>query len=73
LYSLHAVRVLVSGAIFHLTGHQPSGGLLLRESFMTEWLLRKELGRAGLALDRELEQSDPLAPSYRIVKRPVTA
>ncbi|CAN5715315.1 hypothetical protein BH18ACI5_BH18ACI5_01470 [soil metagenome] len=73
LFSMHAVRVLVSGAIFHVTGHQPSGGLLLRESFMTEWLLRRELGRAGLALDGELELSDPLAPSYRIVKRPVTA
>jgi SAM-dependent methyltransferase len=73
LFSLHAVRVLISGAIFHLTGHQPSGGLLLRESFMTEWLLRKELSRAGLVLDRELDLSDPLAPSYRIVKPPMTA
>jgi SAM-dependent methyltransferase len=73
LFSVHALRVLASGAIFHLTGRQPTGGLLLRESFMTERLLRKELGRVGLRIDGELSDSNPFTPSYRIVKRPVTA
>ena len=69
LFSLHAVRVLVSGAIFHLTGRQPAGGLLLRESFMTERRLRKELDRLGLGIDGELADSNPFTPSYRVVKR----
>ena len=69
LFSLHALRVLVSGAIFHLTGRQPTGGLLLRESFMTERLLRKELDRIGLGIDGELSDSNPFTPSYRVVKR----
>jgi SAM-dependent methyltransferase len=73
LFSVHALRVLLSGAIFHLTGRQPSGGLLLRESFMTERLLEKELGRLGLRIDRELADSNPFTPSYRIVKRAVPA
>ena len=69
LFSLHALRVLVSGAIFHVTGRQPAGGLLLRESFMTEHLLRKELDRLGLGIDGELSDSNPFTPSYRVVKR----
>jgi len=69
LFSLHALRVLVSGAIFHLTGRQPAGGLLLRESFMTERLLKKELDRVGLGIDGELSDSNPFTPSYRVVKR----
>jgi SAM-dependent methyltransferase len=69
LFSVHALRVLVSGAIFHLTGRQPTGGLLLRESFMTERLLRAELGRLGLGIERELSDTNPFTPSYRIVKR----
>jgi len=73
LFSVHALRVLLSGAIFHLTGRQPSGGLLLRESFMTEGLLEKELGRLGLRIDSELADSNPFTPSYRIVKRAVPA
>ena len=73
LFSVHALRVLISGAIFHLTGRQPSGGLLLRESFMTEGLLRKQLGRIGLTIDGELSDSNPFTPSYRIVKRAVPA
>jgi SAM-dependent methyltransferase len=73
LFSVHALRVLISGAIFHLTGRQPSGGLLLRESFMTEGLLRKQLGRIGLTIDGELSDSNRFTPSYRIVKRSVPA
>jgi SAM-dependent methyltransferase len=70
LFALHALRVLVSGALYHATGRQPSGGLLLRESFQTAWLLARELGRVGLAIQRELPDSNPLTPSYLVVKRP---
>jgi SAM-dependent methyltransferase len=67
-FSIHALRVLLSGTLYHLTGWQPSGGLLVRECFQTEWLLRKELARLGLRIERELDDSNPLTPSYRILK-----
>lgn len=70
LFSIHAVRVLLSGALFHLSGKQPSGGILLRESFITEGRLARELARAGLAITGTLPDSNPLSPSYRVVKRP---
>jgi SAM-dependent methyltransferase len=68
-FSIHALRVLLSGAIFHLTGRQPSGGILLRESFLTEWLLKRELAQVRLSIAGELPDSNRLAPSYRVVKR----
>lgn len=69
LFSVHALRVILSGTIFHVTGRQPSPGILLRESFLTEGRLRKELTRAGLAIAGTLPDSNPLTPSYRVVKR----
>ena len=68
LFSIHALRVLVSGTIFHVTGWQPSPGILLRESFLTEGRLKKELRRAGLSIAATLPDSNPLTPSYRVVK-----
>ena len=66
---IHSLRVMVSGSVYHLTGWQPAGGLLLRESFLSEWHLKKELRRAGMAVDRELSDSTAITPSYRISKR----
>lgn len=68
LYSVHAVRVLVTGLLYHLTGRQPRGGLLLRETFQSRDRLRRELDRAGLQITGELKDSNPLTPSYRIEK-----
>jgi ubiquinone/menaquinone biosynthesis C-methylase UbiE len=68
-FSIHAVRVLVSGLVYRLTGRQPGGGLLLRETFLTTAMLDRELARVGLHIDAELEDSIPLAGSYRIRKR----
>jgi SAM-dependent methyltransferase len=68
LFSIHALRVLISGSIFHLTGWQPPPGILLRESFLTEGRLKKELTRAGLAIAGSMPDSNPLTPSYRVVK-----
>lgn len=68
LFSIHALRVLVSGMIFRLTGRQPQGGLLLRETFLTTAMLERELTRAGLRIDAELDDAMPLAGSYRIRK-----
>jgi SAM-dependent methyltransferase len=69
LFSIHAMRVILSGTLYHLTGRQPSGGLLLRESFQTKWLLTKELRDVGLFLEAELADSNPLTPSYRISRQ----
>jgi SAM-dependent methyltransferase len=66
LFSVHALRVLASGSLYHLTGRQPAGGLLLRESFQSEPLLTRELARAGLRVAGELADSNPLTRSYRI-------
>jgi SAM-dependent methyltransferase len=71
--AIHALRTLLSGVLYHVTGRQPSGGLLLRESFQTHWLLARELRRVGLAIERELPDSNPLTPSYRVRKRPTTS
>jgi SAM-dependent methyltransferase len=75
LYSLHALRVLVSGLIFHVLGRQPGGGrVLLRESYLTTGMLHHELRRAGLRVETALPDSNRLTPSYRVRKdsRPAT-
>jgi SAM-dependent methyltransferase/CelD/BcsL family acetyltransferase involved in cellulose biosynthesis len=69
LFSIHAVRVLLSGAIYHLFGSQPKGGLLLRETFQTERQLMREMRPVGLRLESELPDSNPLTKSYRVTKR----
>jgi SAM-dependent methyltransferase len=69
LFSIHALRVLLTGAIYHASGKQPQGGLLLRETFQTEWLLGRELPPIGLALGEELPDSNPLTRSYRVTRR----
>lgn len=68
LFSIHALRVLLTGSIYRLTGRQPQGGWLLKETFLTTGMLESELTRLGLRIDRELDDSDPLAGSYRISK-----
>lgn len=68
LFSIHALRVLVSGAVYHLTGRQPNGGVLLRESFQSGRLLQRELGRQRMRILGELADSNPLTRSYRIDK-----
>ncbi len=69
LFSVHAVRVLVSGLIYRITGRQPRGGILLRETFLTTGMLRRELAPIDMEIDAELEDSIRLAGSYRIRKR----
>lgn len=69
LFSLHALRVMLTGTIYHVSGWQPAGGLLLRETFQTRWMLRRELRRSGLTLEGEMPDSNVLTRSYRIGKR----
>ena len=71
LFSVHAARVLISGAIHQLTGHQPRGRVLLREVFQTDRLLRRQLARVGLTIQRELSDSNAGSHAYLITKAPL--
>ncbi|HEX7176548.1 MAG TPA: class I SAM-dependent methyltransferase [Pyrinomonadaceae bacterium] len=64
--AVHAVRVLAAGLIYQLTGRQPRMRLPSRETFQTVTLLRRELARRGLEIQRELRDSNPLTPSFLI-------
>ncbi len=65
---LHALRVLTAGAIYHLTRRQPRSRLPSPETFQSVWLLRRELGRRGLFIDRQLSDGDAATPSFVIIK-----
>ena len=67
--AIHACRVLAAGALYHATGAQPRGRLAGRETFQTRWLLRRELRRCGLEVERPLGDSAPDAPGL-LIRRP---
>jgi len=64
LSMVHAGRVLVAGSVYHLIGRQVRSRLLSPETFQTEWLLRRELDRSGLAISSQLADSNPNTPSF---------
>ncbi|MBC7929904.1 MAG: class I SAM-dependent methyltransferase [Rubrivivax sp.] len=69
---IYAGRVLVAGAIYHLTGRQPSGIRFLNESFQTRWLLSRELAKCGLSIARERPDSNSLTPAFVIYRESMT-
>lgn len=66
--ALHAGSVLAAGLVYSLTGRQPRTRLPSRETFQTLPLLRRELARRGLEIRRELQDSNPLTPSFLIIR-----
>lgn len=68
--SVHACRVLLAGALYHVTGAQPRGNLTGGETFQTMWLLERELRRSGLRVRRVLADTVPAAPSLLIDRGP---
>lgn len=68
LTMVHASRVLAVGAIYHLTGRQTDTRLLGNETFQTRWLLRRELSRRGLYIERERIDSNRRTPAFVISK-----
>lgn len=68
LSMVHAGRVLAVGAIYHLTERQTNTRLLGNETFQTRWLLRRELSRCGLNIERERSDTSPRAPAFVISK-----
>ena len=65
---IHAARVLVAGTIYHLIRRQPRTRIPSTETFQSEWLLRHELKRHGLAIQDKTPDSNPFTPSFVIVK-----
>jgi len=65
---IYAGRVLVAGSIYHLTRRQPRTRIPSTETFQSEWLLRRELRRHGLTIQGKTPDSNPLTPSFVIVK-----
>jgi ubiquinone/menaquinone biosynthesis C-methylase UbiE len=67
--SFYFARVLFTGAVYHLFRRQPPRVRFLDETFQTEWLLRRELARHGLRIERRQPGSNPRTPTYVIRKR----
>ena len=65
---LHSSRVLIAGSLYHLTGWQPQTWLL-NESYQTQWLLRRELAKHGMFIEREQMQTNALTPAFVIRKQ----
>jgi hypothetical protein len=62
-------RVLLAGAVYHLTRRQPRGRWTAAgETFQTSRLLRRELRRQGLVILGESPDSSLATPSYVITK-----
>ena len=68
LHSIYIGRVLAAGTVYHLTGKQPRGKYPSAEAFQTEWLLRREVKNAGLAIRSLLPDANRLTPSFLIFK-----
>lgn len=66
LSMVHAGRVLIAGLVYHVIGRQVRSRLLSPETFQTEWLLRRELDRCGMAISAQLADSNPNTPAFVI-------
>jgi SAM-dependent methyltransferase len=64
---VHGARVLVAGTLYHLVRRQPRVWPL-NESYQTRWLLRRELTKHGMVIEREQARTNPLAPAFVIRK-----
>lgn len=69
LTMIHAARVLLAGATYHLTGKQPRGYFPSSETFQTRWLLNREAERAGFRIQSCLPDASHLTPSFLIIKQ----
>lgn len=65
---IHGGRVLAAGTLYHLVRRQP-WVRFLNESYQTRWLLRRELARCGLMIEREQTKTNPLTPAFVIRKK----
>ncbi|MEP6703494.1 MAG: class I SAM-dependent methyltransferase, partial [Acidobacteriota bacterium] len=67
--SVHALRVLISGYIYHLTRRQLTGRLTpAGEIFQTNKTLRREFASVGLKIIGQMPDSNGQTPSVVIIK-----
>ncbi len=64
---IHGTRVIVAGTVYHIFGRQPRFKPL-HESYQTEWMLRRELPRHGLTIERPQKKTNPATPAFVIRK-----
>lgn len=65
---IHGSRVLVAGTLYHFVRRQPRSRFL-NESYQTRWLLRSDLAKHGLFIERERTNTNPLTPAFVIRKQ----
>jgi SAM-dependent methyltransferase len=65
---IHALRVLVSGTLYHTTNRQPRTRLTGGETFQSRHLLQRKLVPLGMFIERELPDSNHATPSFVIRK-----
>ena len=68
LKAVHGARVLTAGTLYHLVRRQLMAPLL-NETYQTRWLLRRELAKHGMVIERERTVTNPLTPAFVIRKR----
>jgi len=66
---VHSIRVLTAGTLYIVLGRQIRNGIVGRECFQTERLLRQELRRHSLSIVRRMPDYTPPTPSFVVVKR----
>ncbi|MBX7054574.1 MAG: class I SAM-dependent methyltransferase [Pyrinomonadaceae bacterium] len=64
---IHGSRVLAAGTVYHVFGRQPRFKPL-HESYQTEWMLRRELPRHGLSIERPQKKTNAATPAFVIKK-----
>lgn len=64
---VHSTRVLAAGSLYHIFRRQPQMRFL-NETFQTQWLLRSELIKHGLVIEREQNNTNQLTPAFVIQK-----
>jgi SAM-dependent methyltransferase len=65
--AMNGAKVLVAGTAYHLVRRQPRVRLL-SETYQTRWLLRSELAKHGMVIERERTVTNPLTPAFVIRK-----
>lgn len=68
--AVHALRVLASGIVYHVTTRQPRTRLTGGETFQSRGLLQRKLAPLGMFIESEMSNSDSSTPSFVIKKLP---
>jgi SAM-dependent methyltransferase len=64
LSTIHAIRTLVTGAVYHVTGKQFRNRFMGYEVFQSNRRLRGDLKRCGMRVVSEMPDSNRLSPSF---------